>query len=96
MWAIILAALSPAFAADAKESPAVPLTTKNPTITIEELKYRLEPLSKDAREFVAGRLKTETFVAGGIIVHQGEPLEEILAPHPFFMIHKDESWRCNL
>ena len=47
MWAIILAPLSPVLAADAKKPKGVPLTTKNPKIAIEELNYRLEPLTKD-------------------------------------------------
>ena len=46
-WAIILAPLSPVLAADAKKPQGVPLTTKNPEIAIEELEYRLEPLTKD-------------------------------------------------
>ena len=47
MWAIILVPFSGVLVADAKKPPAVPLTTKNPNIAIEELDYRLEPLTKD-------------------------------------------------
>ncbi|MGB5920605.1 MAG: hypothetical protein WBH36_00140, partial [Syntrophobacteria bacterium] len=47
MWAIILVSFSGVSVADAKKPPAVPLTTKNPNIAIEELGYRLEPLTKD-------------------------------------------------
>ena len=47
MWAIILAPLSTVLAADAKKPQGVPVTTKNPNIAIEELNYRLEPLTKD-------------------------------------------------
>ena len=47
MWVIILAPFSPVLATDAKKPQAVPITTKNPNIAIEELNYRLEPLTKD-------------------------------------------------
>ena len=47
MWAIILVPFSGVLVADAKKPQAVPLTTKNPNIAIEELDYRLEPLTKD-------------------------------------------------
>ena len=47
MWAIILVPFSGVLVADAKKPSAVPLTTKNPNIAIEELDYRLEPLTKD-------------------------------------------------
>jgi small conductance mechanosensitive channel len=47
MWAIILVSFTGALAADAKKPQAVPLTTKNPNIAIEELDYRLQPLTKD-------------------------------------------------
>ena len=47
MWAIILVPFSGMLVADAKKPSAVPLTTKNPNIAIEELDYRLEPLTKD-------------------------------------------------
>jgi small conductance mechanosensitive channel len=47
IWAIIPAAFSTVLAADDPKSQAVPLTTKNPNITIEALGYRLEPLTKD-------------------------------------------------
>ncbi len=47
MWAIILVPFSGVLVADAKKTSAVPLTTKNPNIAIEELDYRLEPLTKD-------------------------------------------------
>jgi len=46
-WAIILVSFSGVLVADAKKPSAVPLTTKNPNIAIEELDYRLEPLTKD-------------------------------------------------
>jgi small conductance mechanosensitive channel len=47
MWAIILISFSGVLAAAAKKPQAVPLTTKNPNITIEELDFRLHPLTKD-------------------------------------------------
>ena len=47
MWAITLAPFGSALAADAKKPQGVPLTTKNPNISLEELDYRLEPLTKD-------------------------------------------------
>jgi len=47
MWAIILVSFSGVLVADAKKPQAMPLTTKNSNITIEELDYRLEPLTKD-------------------------------------------------
>ena len=47
MWAIILVSFSGVLVADAKKPQAMPLTTKNPNIAIEELDYRLEPLTKD-------------------------------------------------
>jgi small conductance mechanosensitive channel len=47
MWAIILAPFSAVLAADAKKPQAAPITTKNPNIAIEELEYRLQPLTKD-------------------------------------------------
>ena len=47
MWAIIRVPFSGVLAADAKKPQAVPLTTKNPNIAIEELDYRLQPLTKD-------------------------------------------------
>lgn len=47
MWAIILVSFTGVLTADAKKPPAVPITTKNPDIAIEELNYRLEPLTKD-------------------------------------------------
>ena len=47
MWAIILVPFSDVLAEDGKKAQAVPLTTKNPNITIEELEYRLQPLTKD-------------------------------------------------
>jgi small conductance mechanosensitive channel len=46
-WAIILVSFSGVLVADAKKPQAMPLTTKNPNIAIEELDYRLEPLTKD-------------------------------------------------
>ena len=47
MWAFTLAPFSGVLAADEKKPPAVPITTKNPNIAIEELNHRLEPLTKD-------------------------------------------------
>ena len=47
MWAIILVPFSGVLAEDGKKPQPVPLTTKNPNITIEELEYRLKPLTKD-------------------------------------------------
>ena len=47
MWAIILVSFTGVLTADAKKPQAVPLTTKNPNIAIEELEYRLQPLTKD-------------------------------------------------
>lgn len=47
VWAIILVPFSGIFAADYKKPQAGPLTTKNPNIGIEELEYRLKPLTKD-------------------------------------------------
>ena len=40
MWAIILMPFSAALDANAKKQQAVPLTTKNPKIAIEELNHR--------------------------------------------------------
>lgn len=40
MWAIILVSFTGVLAADAKKPKAVPLTTKNPKIAIEELNHR--------------------------------------------------------
>lgn len=47
IWAIILIPSSGVLAADDKKPQAEPLTTKNPNIAIEELEYRLKPLTKD-------------------------------------------------
>jgi small conductance mechanosensitive channel len=47
MWATILAPFWSVLAADAKKPQGVALTTKNPNISLEELDYRLEPLTKD-------------------------------------------------
>jgi small conductance mechanosensitive channel len=47
IWAIIPVTFSGVLAQDAKKPQAVPLTTKNPNIAIEELDYRLQPLTKD-------------------------------------------------
>jgi small conductance mechanosensitive channel len=47
MWAIILVPFSGVLAEDDKKPQAVPLTTKNPNISIEALEYRLQPLTKD-------------------------------------------------
>ncbi len=47
MWAITLAPFGSVLAADAKKPQGVPVTTKNPKIALEELNYRLEPLTKD-------------------------------------------------
>jgi small conductance mechanosensitive channel len=47
MWAITLVPFSTVLAADDPKPQAVPLTTKNPNISIEALGYRLEPLTKD-------------------------------------------------
>ena len=47
MLAVILVFYSSVLAADAKKPRGVPLTTKNPNISLEELDYRLEPLTKD-------------------------------------------------
>ena len=44
---IALAPLSTVLAQDNKKPKAIPLTTKNPSIAIEELDYRLKPLTKD-------------------------------------------------
>jgi len=44
---IILAPLSTVLAQDNKMAKAVPLTTKNPNLAIEELDFRLKPLTKD-------------------------------------------------
>ena len=45
--AIILIPISGLLAQDDKKSQPAPVTTKNPDISIEELKYRLQPLTKD-------------------------------------------------
>lgn len=47
IWAIILIPSSGVLAADDKKPQAEPLTTKNPNIAIEELEYRVKPLTKD-------------------------------------------------
>jgi small conductance mechanosensitive channel len=47
MLAVTLVFYSSVLAADAKKPQGVPLTTKNPNISLEELDYRLEPLTKD-------------------------------------------------
>ena len=47
MLAVSLVFYSSVLAADAKKPQGVPLTTKNPNISLEELDYRLEPLTKD-------------------------------------------------
>jgi small conductance mechanosensitive channel len=47
MWAIILVPFSGVLAEDDKKPQALPLTTKNPNISIEALEYRLQPLTKD-------------------------------------------------
>jgi small conductance mechanosensitive channel len=47
MLAVTLVIYSSVLAADAKKPQGVPLTTKNPNISLEELDYRLEPLTKD-------------------------------------------------
>jgi len=44
---IILGPFSSVLAQDNKRAKAVPLTTKNPSIAIEELDFRLKPLTKD-------------------------------------------------
>ena len=45
--AIILVPVSGVLAQDDKKSQPAPVTTKNPGISIEELEYRLQPLTKD-------------------------------------------------
>jgi small conductance mechanosensitive channel len=45
--AIILVPVSGVLAQDDKKSQPVPVTAKNPDISIEELEYRLQPLTKD-------------------------------------------------
>lgn len=45
--AVILAPVSGVLAQDDKKSQPAPVTTKNPDISIEELEYRLQPLTKD-------------------------------------------------
>jgi len=47
MWAVILVPFSTLMAQDNEKPQAVPLTTKNPNIAIEELDYLLNPLTKD-------------------------------------------------
>ena len=47
MWTIILVPLSGLLAEDDKKPQAVPLTTKDPSIAIAALEYRLQPLTKD-------------------------------------------------
>jgi small conductance mechanosensitive channel len=47
VWIIVLIPLSAAFAADDKKPKPKPLTTDNPNISPEELKYRVQPLTKD-------------------------------------------------
>ena len=46
-WAIISMPFSGAFAQDDKKPEPKPLTTNNPSISIEELEYLVEPLTKD-------------------------------------------------
>jgi len=45
--AITMASASTIFAEEAKKPPPEPVTVSNPAISIEELEYRLEPLTKD-------------------------------------------------
>ena len=45
--AVILVTVSGVLAQDDKKSQPAPVTTKNPDISIEELEYRLQPLTKD-------------------------------------------------
>ena len=45
--AVILVPVSGVLAQDDKKSQPAPVTTKNPDISIEELEYRLQPLTKD-------------------------------------------------
>jgi small conductance mechanosensitive channel len=47
IFAIILIPVSGVLAQDDKKSEPVPVTTNNPDISIEELEYRLQPLTKD-------------------------------------------------
>jgi small conductance mechanosensitive channel len=46
IFAIILIPISGVLAQDDKKSQPAPVTTKNPDISIEELEYRLQPLTK--------------------------------------------------
>ena len=50
--AIILIPVSGLLAQDDKKSQPAPVTTKNPDISIEELEYRLQPLTKEDRKSV--------------------------------------------
>ena len=45
--AILLVPVSGVLAQDDKKSQPAPVTTNNPDISIEELEYRLQPLTKD-------------------------------------------------
>ena len=47
VWAIILIPISGAFAESDKKPELSPLTTNNPSISIEELTYLIKPLTKD-------------------------------------------------
>ena len=47
VWAILLISFSGASAESDKKSEPTPLTTNNPSISKEELGYRVEPLTKD-------------------------------------------------
>lgn len=47
VWAIILIPISGALAESDKKPESKPLTTGNPKISIEELEYRIKPLTKD-------------------------------------------------
>jgi small conductance mechanosensitive channel len=47
VWAILLISFSGASAQSDKKSEPTPLTTNNPSISKEELGYRVEPLTKD-------------------------------------------------
>jgi small conductance mechanosensitive channel len=47
IWAVILSASMGIAAENEKKAAAKPITTNNPSISIDELEYRLKPLTKD-------------------------------------------------